>query len=179
MDSRESQIRFTRQYKRLQIALIVIAIGHIIIAILYSFNSFSAIFACINELFCVTLLAVAICMYQYCVFGIYVIIVGINFIMTFCRAGLSVQHDILYGWDKFHFIVYVIALVFYLFGLRIGLSAYKEFKFIAIHGPRDEPDEALPNYTQPEEVPRAGIPIEAPDGEKKFKAFSGKGVPVS
>eukprot|EP00826_Nyctotherus_ovalis_P007392 TRINITY_DN11840_c0_g2_i11.p1 TRINITY_DN11840_c0_g2~~TRINITY_DN11840_c0_g2_i11.p1 ORF type:complete len:148 (+),score=25.78 TRINITY_DN11840_c0_g2_i11:119-562(+) len=119
----------TGKMRTLRMALIILCVGHGTFIILFVFSGYNAIYRCMHEFLCALMLIMAICSIPYCFLAIYVIFVGINVIMTFARVGISIQHDELYNWEKYDFIINTMAFIFYVFCLHIALSAYKAVSY--------------------------------------------------
>lgn len=128
---------------RLRTALIVLSALHLTFMILYFVAG--ALMMGIMELMCGWVLLYTICSLSYGLIAMYVMIVGIDLITAFASAGIHVQHDKLYGWDQYRFIVFVLALFLYFFAFFIGLSAYREFRYATTH-PEAAAEAPPPSY---------------------------------
>eukprot|EP00826_Nyctotherus_ovalis_P062396 TRINITY_DN901_c0_g1_i5.p1 TRINITY_DN901_c0_g1~~TRINITY_DN901_c0_g1_i5.p1 ORF type:complete len:177 (-),score=39.62 TRINITY_DN901_c0_g1_i5:185-715(-) len=165
----------TARYSIIKKALVVLAVCHVVLMALHFVGGWSSMFRGISELICGWFVVMAICTHHHCTLILYIFIVVMNSIGSFVKAGMSIQHDTLYGWDRYFFVVALISVACYVFGMCIALYAYKEFKFAQLYGagPEFDIDVNKPDYLAKSEG------ISTVDlGLKNFEAFKGKGVVV-
>lgn len=161
----------TEKYAFIKKQLIALTIGHFFLAILYFIGGLSSLFKGFGELLCATITIIAICTYHYCALAFYTLLLLINFVWAFVKVGISIQHNTLYDWDKYFFVVALLSGIFYLFAMCISLYAYKEFKYVQLYGSNVEfeIDVNKPYYLSAEQSP--GV-----HGSSQTKDFPGASV---
>ena len=168
----------TPKFEYLKKLLICLCIGHSVFMILYFIGGLSYVFTGLMELFCVWFLIMTQCTGQYCPLIIYVFIVGNNLISAFVASGTRIQHNMLAGWNLYFFTVSTFAVGFYLVGICIVLTAYKEYKYLNKYGTSSftEEDGNYQSYLQSVRSNDTNENTNTENQCKSYKPFSGKGV---
>jgi hypothetical protein len=166
------------KYSAIKKDLIILTIGHLFLAVLHFIGGRSSIFKGFRELLCASLTIMAFCMHHYCILAFYILLIIINSLSALVKIGLSIQHDILYKWDRYFFIVAILSDIFYIFGIYIALYIYKEFKYSQLFGSGAEfqIDVNKPYYSGVDQG--ATLTIHNTSQQPDFNAFTGKGVAV-
>jgi len=178
MDFGNENIVMTPKLTDLNHLLTALCIGHGVFMILFFMCGFNYIMTAMMEMMCVWFLLMALCTTNHCTLSMYIIIICLNLLTVFVGAGLELQHNLIYGWGEFVFIVQILAVFFYCFGLMISLSAYKEFKYVQIYGQPSAPssiDTRPPNYLAAQQQ---NTDANNSTATSNFQAFSGKGTTV-
>ncbi len=114
-----------------------VAIGHLVIAVLYFIGGGASIAMGLMDLIFAWFVFISYRTYNYCFLTIYIWFLVFNIISTFVYVGTFIQyHDQLIkengGYYAYFLTIFSIAFAFYCTALYVAYRAYKEFKALSM-----------------------------------------------